>query len=293
LSAQPVNIFYQDHLICTMQPLSKNVGSMRSVPRRQEIKHASASGVSAGRAPVAVEPLELRRDQAEAMVAWLTDGDAKDRKFATEQITILFQALCVTQEGSRVIQKTFEMADPDELLKLAQQLDGRVKEFSRCPHGNHVLQRAIELLPSEHVQFIVNELSGRAVVTARHKFGCRILQRLIEHCPSWQVSALINEVMSDADRLCRHPFGNFVLQHILEHGTEVQRSLVVAVMLPAARGLANHRVGSHVLQRALASCKVQDREILECALAGSASERGRLARGQYGSYVMRELVSSC
>jgi len=277
-----------------MQPLTKNVGSVRSIPKRQEIKHAAATSECTGRAPVApVESLELRRDQAEAMVAWLTDGDAKDRSFAIEQITLLFKVLCATQEGSRVIQKTFELATLEEQMGLARQIDGRVKEYSRCPHGNHVLQKAIELLPTEHVQFIVDELSGRAVVTARHKFGCRILQRLIEHCPSWQVSDLINEVMSDADRLCRHPFGNFVLQHILEHGTENQRSLVVAVMLPAARGLANHRVGSHVLQRALASCKVHDRETLECALAGTASERGRLSRGQYGSYVMRELVSTC
>lgn len=277
-----------------MQPLTKNVGSVRSLPKRQEVKHVSAAGVCTGRAQAApVESLELRRDQAEAMVAWLTDGDAKDRSFAIEQITLLFRSLCATQEGSRVVQKTFELADHEEQLGLARQLDGHVKEYSRCPHGNHVLQKAIELLPTEDVQFIVDELSGRAVVTARHKFGCRILQRLIEHCPSWQVSALINEVMSDADRLCRHPFGNFVLQHILEHGTENQRSLVVAVMLPAARGLANHRVGSHVLQRALQSCKDQDREILECALAGTASERGRLARGQYGSYVMRELVTTC
>jgi len=277
-----------------MQPLTKNVGSVRSLPKRQEVKPVAAAGVCTGRTPAApVESLELRRDQAEAMVAWLTDGDAKDRSFAIEQITLLFRSLCATQEGSRVVQKTFELADHEEQLRLARQLDGHVKEYSRCPHGNHVLQKAIELLPTEDVQFIVDELSGRAVVTARHKFGCRILQRLIEHCPSWQVSALINEVMSDADRLCRHPFGNFVLQHILEHGTENQRSLVVAVMLPAARGLANHRVGSHVLQRALQSCKDQDREILECALAGTASERGRLARGQYGSYVMRELVTTC
>lgn len=274
-----------------MQPLTKNVGSVRSSPKRPEIKRANSSTICAGKTPV--EPLELRREQAEAMVAWLTYGDAKERKFAIEQITMLFQALCATQEGSRVVQKTFELADDDELRKLSNQLEGRVKEYSRCPHGNHVLQKAIELLPTEHVQFIVDELTGRAVVTARHKFGCRILQRLIEHCPNWQVSALISEVMSDADRLCRHPFGNFVLQHILDHGTEIQRSLVVAVMLPAARGLANHRVGSHVLQRALACGKVHDREILECALAGTASERGRLSRGQYGSYVMKEIMSTC
>jgi len=274
-----------------MQPLTKNVGSVRSIPKRPEIKHANSSGVCTGRDKV--ESLTLRREQAEAMVAWLTYGDAKERKFAFEQITMLFQALSATQEGSRVVQKSLELADEDELIKLTSQLEGRVKEYSRCPHGNHVLQKAIELLPTEHVQFVVDELSGRAVVTARHKFGCRILQRLIEHCPNWQVAALITEVMSDADRLCRHPFGNFVLQHILDHGTEIQHSLVVAVMLPAARGLANHRVGSHVLQRALASGKVHDREILECALAGSASERGRLARGQYGSYVMKEIMSTC
>jgi len=271
----------------TLRPPARQ---MTKQPLCQDVKRAVVAGASKAQSPTAVP--ELSKEQAQAMVVWITDGDADERCFAMGQIAILFRTLCATQEGSRVVQKAMELASPEEQTTLAMQMAGHVRESSKCPHGNHVLQRCIELLPSEEVQFIVDELSGRAVVTARHKFGCRILQRLIEHCPSWQVSALIAEVMSDADRLCRHPFGNFVLQHILEHGTETQSSLVVAVLVPAARGLANHRVGSHVLQRALASCKMQHRDILEAALAGNVNDRGRLARGQYGSFVMRELVGA-
>jgi len=216
----------------------------------------------------AVKIPQLTEVQARAMISWIADGDAEERCFAMEQITLLFPALCASQEGSRVVQKYVELATPDELVMLAGQLRGRVKEASRCPHANHVLQRCIEALPSIHVQFIIDELRGRAVVTARNKFACRIFQRLIECCPIWQVSELIEEAMSDADRLCRHPFGNFVIQHVLEHGTESHRESVVAVLIPVARGLANHRVGCHVLQRALTCGSVQDRELLEVALAG-------------------------
>lgn len=233
----------------------------------QDVTQADiASGACTGYVPAEIP--QLSEAQARAMIAWIMDGDAEERRFAMEQITILFAALCASQEGSRVVQKYVELATPCELVMLAGQLRGRVKEASRCPHANHVLQRCIEALPTDSVQFIIDELRGRAVVTARNKFGCRIFQRLIEFCPAWQISELIEEAMSDADRLCRHPFGNFVIQHILEYGTEAHRGSVVAVVIPVARGLANHRVGCHVLQRALASSTLHDRELLEVALAG-------------------------
>jgi len=212
--------------------------------------------------------LQLNEVQARAMLAWITDGDDEERRFAMEQITILLPALSASQEGSRVVQKYIDFATPCELVAFADQLRGRVKEASRCPHANHVLQRFIEELPTDCVQFIVDELQGNAVVTARNKFACRIFQRLIECCPIWQVSALIEEAMSDADRLCRHPFGNFVMQHILERGTEAHRGCLIAIIVPVARGLANHKVGCHVLHRALASSTIHDREMLEVASAG-------------------------
>lgn len=231
---------------------------------------------------------ELTDGQAKAMISWLLDGDAEERNYAMGQITGLVWQLCVSQHGSRVVQKAFEVADSEEQFALAAQLKGRVREASKSPHANYVLQKCIELLPPERVQFMVEELSGRAVVTARHRFGCRILQRLIEHCPSWQTSDLIAEVMTDAHRLCRHPFGNFVLQHILEHGTEVHQSQVVDVLIPDSSGLARHRIASHVLQRALVHSP--HRERLSVSLLSDADEMKSLVHSQYGSFVMREIA---
>jgi len=233
---------------------------------------------------------ELTDDQAKAMISWLLDGDAEERNYAMGQITGLLWQLCVTQHGSRVVQKALELAGSEEQFALAAQLKGRVREASKSPHANYVLQKCVELLPPERVQFVVEELSGRAVVTARHRFGCRILQRLIEHCPNWQTANLVAEVMTDADRLCRHPFGNFVLQHILEHGTGLQQSQVVDVLIPDSPGLARHRIASHVLQRALVHGSHRERERLSASLVGDADEMRSLAHSQYGSFVMREIA---
>lgn len=233
---------------------------------------------------------ELTDDQAKAMISWLMDGDVEERNYAMGQITGLLWQLCVSQHGSRVVQKALELANSEEQFAMAAQLKGHVREASKSPHANYVLQKCIELLPPERVQFVVEELSGRAVVTARHRFGCRILQRLIEHCPSWQTSDVIAEVMTDAQRLCRHPFGNFVVQHILEHGTGLQKSQVVDVLIPDSSGLARHRFASHVLQRALVHSPHGERERLSVSLLSDADEIKSLAHSQYGSFVMREIA---
>jgi len=253
---------------------------------------ALPSALSAETIPAGPNITELSAEQADAMVAWLTEGSSEERAFAMEQIAGLLWPLAATQQGSRVVQKVLEIADGSEQTALIAQLEGRVCEASKSPHANYVLQRCIRVLPTKRLQFVLDELKGRAVVTARHRCGCRILQRLLERgFPHEQTAGLVAEVMSDADRLCRHPFGNFVLQHILDHGTDSQRSAVVCAVLPDARGLARHRIASHVLQRALARSSGPDRERLTLALAPSAEERRSLVHSQYGSFVMREVAS--
>lgn len=293
----------------SQQPEQREHQPKQQQQRRPSKSQEAASSASVVAVPAVVSPVEtnagqscverafapdiaaLSTEQADAMVAWLTEGTNKERAFAIDQIAGLFWPLAASQQGSRVVQKVLEVANGDEQTALITQLTGRVGEASKSPHANYVLQSCIKVLPMERLQFILDELKGRAVVTARHRCGCRILQRLVERCSHEQTAELVTEVMTDAERLCRHPFGNFVLQHILEHGTESQRSAVVCALVPDARGLARHRIASHVLQRALVCSSNPDRERLTLALTASAEERRSLVHSQYGSFVMREVAS--
>lgn len=285
----------QERRPAKVQEASRSVlaGAMPAlaVPASVLSAEITSAGQSCAELTFVPDIAELSTEQADAMVAWLTEGTSKERTFAMDQIVSLFWPLAASQQGSRVVQKVLEIADGAEQTALIAQLQSRVCEASKSPHANYVLQRCIEVLPTERLQFIFDELKGRAVVTARHRCGCRILQRLVERCAHEQTAELVTEVMTDADRLCRHPFGNFVLQHILDHGTEPQRSAVVCALLPDARGLARHRIASHVLQRALVRSSNSDRERLTLALTASAEERRSLVHSQYGSFVMREVAS--
>eukprot|EP00931_Biecheleriopsis_adriatica_P011862 TRINITY_DN11294_c0_g1_i2.p1 TRINITY_DN11294_c0_g1~~TRINITY_DN11294_c0_g1_i2.p1 ORF type:complete len:319 (+),score=71.25 TRINITY_DN11294_c0_g1_i2:62-1018(+) len=107
-----------------------------------------------------------------------------------------------------------------DLLAIAQELEGHVWDAMRCPHANHVVQKCIEKLKPEHLQFVVDALKVEdlAVQASRHKYACRIVQRLVEHCPEEQVKDVTSKIVAETVLIACHPYGNYVIQHLLHHG---------------------------------------------------------------------------
>merc|ERR1712070_676861 len=140
--------------------------------------------------------------------------------------------LANSYEGSRIVQKAFEVSGAADQAALRDTLQGRVIEALQSPHANYVLQKCIEVTPASQLGFITSELKRNAVLAAKHRFGCRIMERLFEHhCSELPTEALMDEIVAETSTLCRHSYANFVVQHVLEHGSGTHRARIAEVLL--------------------------------------------------------------
>jgi len=235
--------------------------------------------------------MPVSKDEATSIIKELSVGDAATRQSALEWVMESAWLLANSYEGSRIVQKAFDVAHAADQVMLRQSLRGHVMEALRSPHANHVLQKCIEVTPASQLHFVADEMQGNVALAAKHRYGCRILERLIEHhCAALPIEALMDEIVAEASSLCRHSFANFVVQHVLEHGSSRQKANIAEVLLSDVCRLAKHRVASHVVQSALVYASLEDRARLKQAMSSDTAELEDIRKTQCGRFVVDEMV---
>jgi hypothetical protein len=202
------------------------------------------------------------------------------------------RTLSLMQCGSRLVQKTVDVASFEKREQLLEALLPEVVEIYTSPHANHVLAKLVEIMPPKSLAGLGNSLRGKATTVARHQFGGRILERLIEHCDEDQIGFLLDELLDDFEALARHQFGNFVVTRLLEHGTAARKHTCVQKLLPHVLQHATHKTACNIVQRMLEhadlSCQAA---IADAFLAGTGETSLEvIATTRYGSFVIQHLV---
>jgi hypothetical protein len=210
--------------------------------------------------------------------------------------------LAQTHQGSLILQQAVTIPSWPEAKKiLLHSLDGNIWEACRHAHANFALQEYMRWLPAESWRdMVLRELKGHCEEAAKHDTGCRVLQRLIEHTNLTDAEPVLSEIINDRNvlhDLMLDKFGNYVVQHLFEHdakGTQQQR--VIDAMcrddLPGKgiHDIASHRVASHVVDQALTYCKPACLAQLVEALLRDATKLHLLQKGQWGSFVFKNLI---
>jgi hypothetical protein len=214
--------------------------------------------------------------------------------------------LASRQHGTRVIQRAFQVANADERVTMAKELQGHVKDAWKSLYAVFVLELCIELMPPLKVEFIVVEMleemeaAGR-VDAALHPQGIRVLQRLIEHClieppsePQSELAAdaptnrcleLVDKIIMNTEELVNHKFGNFVLQWVLDFGIADRPRRVAQCLLDyGVLELAERSPACHVLEKAL---EVSDGEMKENLAGPLRSSVPRLKKHSVGSWIVK------
>jgi len=193
--------------------------------------------------------------------------------------------------GCRLVQGALEDAGSDDTrATLASELQGHIREATRCRHANHVVQKCIMTMRPQAMQFIIDEIMekgpGALNQAARHEFGCRIVQRLLEHCQPEQVKGLVEQLLIDAVALSKHMYGNYVMQHVLEHGTPDHQHRLTLILEKNAREVAWDGRAQAVLGKALCHGSPEAQLILARALVRN-SALVAMARTRYGSTAVK------
>ncbi|KAL9190810.1 hypothetical protein ACHAXT_000516 [Thalassiosira profunda] len=196
------------------------------------------------------------------------EGMHKDLKGTLEGNMLL---LSLQMYGCRVVQKSIESLDYDDVCELLPEFDGYVLTCIQDQNGNHVMQKCIEVMSirakeaearigeagladrmAGKVQFIVDDVLNNVKQLCCHPYGCRVLQRMLEHCVPFQKTATLDKIQLVHQALLDDQYGNYVIQHVLQYGRESDRdSLLKIIIENDLLKLSRQKFASNVVEKLL------------------------------------------
>jgi pumilio RNA-binding family len=178
--------------------------------------------------------------------------------------------LSLQMYGCRVVQKSLETLDEEDLPRLLQEFRSDVLSCIHDQNGNHVIQKCIEILNCrankaeslgdshraiflrEQIDFVVDDVLANATTLSCHPYGCRVLQRILEHCTEYKKTAILDEIKRCHRALLDDQYGNYVIQHVLQYGREEDRDSIVQIVVDfGLLGLARQKFASNVVEKLL------------------------------------------
>jgi len=202
-------------------------------------------------------------------------------------------SLSLQMYGCRVIQKllqALDVIDDEQQKRLVGELEGHVIKCVKDQNGNHVIQKCIEKVSAARIQFIVDSFFGQVFQLATHPYGCRVIQRILEHCENKQTAPILDELLRCTASLVQDQYGNYVIQHVLERGRPQDKTAVIMKVKGQVLSMSQHKFASNVVEKCvLYGSKVERSLILEEILKDDDS-LFIMMKDPYANYVVQKII---
>ena len=126
--------------------------------------------------------------------------------------------ICLTEPGSRLIQKLIEKIKSQPLLlnKFVFNLSNKnIGILFNSPYGNHILQKYLSIIKKkEFTNFLYNYIYNNFISLIREKHGVCVLQKSILEADEEQRKKLLDLILINLELIMKDCFGNFLIQYI-------------------------------------------------------------------------------
>ena len=126
--------------------------------------------------------------------------------------------ICLTEPGSRVIQKLIEKINSQTLLlnKFIFHLSNKnIGILFKSPYGNHILQKYLSIVKKkEFTNFLYNYIYNNFISLISEKYGVCVLQKSILEADEDEKKKLLDLVLNNLELIMKDCFGNFLIQYI-------------------------------------------------------------------------------
>lgn len=234
-----------------------------------------------------------------------------------DQIVAVFEAdimnLCVNSQGSKVVQKSFEILELKYKSRLSDAVMNRnandLRRLIDDQFGNHVIQKVIEKGYIEDISqkkddikhkdifkqqmLSINNLivfiKSKIVNLCTNSLGCRIIQKLIECIPTEQIKDIVYpEILQNISILAEDKYGNQVIQHILSQSDSDYKTKTINTVSKDIQNLSCQKFSSNVVQECFKMSGVSARsQLLDSILALESKKVIDLMKHMYGNYVVQ------
>ena len=164
------------------------------------------------------------------------------------------------------LRRAIEFNPLEEIPRMLAQFSADLRALARDPYGNILLQKVINLASPQQLHQITQELLPELPAIGMNKNGTWVIQKLLSCAPPPLQSHLFAALEPCTVEMLEDQFGNYVIQVALQSGGE---EWLMPVICAQARRLATGRFSSRALKSILESTVCPPRPLLT-ALAKEA-----------------------
>ena len=211
--------------------------------------------------------------------------DVRNGMVSIDQMQGQIVEMSKDQNGCRLLQKTIENGNPEEVQMIFAETCPAVIELMTDPFGNYLMQKLFEHANDHQRSELVLAAAPSMVEIAVNQHGTRALQKMIDHLSQPdQVQQVIVALRDHVTPLVQDLNGNHVIQKCLNRLSGVDTQFVFDAIARDCVDVGTHRHGCCVIQRCIDHSSGMQRAKLIQSITASAFA---LCTDPYGNYVVQ------
>ena len=204
--------------------------------------------------------------------------------------------ICLTEHGSRAIQKLLERIHSNPLLmnKLIFYLNQKdIGILFKSGYGNHLIQKYLVIIKNvELTNFIYNYLYKNFMDIASSKYGVCVIQKGLSEGNIIQRKKIVNLILTNLNAIMKDCYGNFIIQFIFFKFDKNKFDEIVPIIEKIEENMVDfctNKFSSSVIEK---SFEKNERKIgerfIKCLFEHHANDIIDILLNSYGKYVIKK-----
>ena len=204
--------------------------------------------------------------------------------------------ICLTEPGSRVIQKLIEKIYDFPLLLNKFNLSLSNKDIGlliKSPYGNHIIRKYISLVKEKKFNnYIYNYIFNNFIEIVKEKYGVFILEKFISESNNEERKKIFLLIIGNLDMIMKDYYGHYLIQYILSKFEEIKIDEVLPLVNKIEENILEYskmKYSSSVIEKCFEKGKIEISEhMLKFLLDKHSNSIMNLLSNEYGFYIIKK-----
>jgi len=172
--------------------------------------------------------------------------------------------ICLTEPGSRVIQKLIEKIYDFPLLLNKFNLSLNNKDIGlliKSPYGNHIIKKYISLVKEKKfTNYIYNYIFNYFIQIVKEKYGVFVLEKFISEANNEDRKKIFLLIIGNLDMIMNDYYGHYLIQYILSNFKEIKIDEVLPLVNKIEENILEYskmKYSSSVIEKCFEKGKIE------------------------------------
>ena len=204
--------------------------------------------------------------------------------------------ICLTEPGSRVVQKLIEKIYGFPLLLNKFNLILNNKDIGlliKSPYGNHIIKKYISFVKKkEFTIFIFNYIFNHFIEIVKEKYGVFVLEKFISEADNEVRKKIFLLIIDNLDMIIKDYYGHYLIQYILSKLEKIKINEIFPLIEKIEENILEYskmKYSSSVIEKCFEFGSIEITEhMLKFLLDKHSNSIADLLSNEYGFYIIKK-----